>query len=222
MAKFIHAKTLTKPEDARPFLGDPEKHWKAGRSAMELATSWIGSGGIPATVADALASTPGYKDSRLVLGSLEHETALPGGGRPSQTDLLALVASGGALAVIGVEGKVSETFGPRIAEWNDGSPGKTKRWAFLRETLQYGGDDGTLRYQLFHRTASAVLEARSFGAARAMMLVHSFCPDATGFADFSRFADALGLKAGLNGVTDAVELGDVELRLAWVSDKPMC
>lgn len=221
MAKFIHAKTLNKPEDARPFLGDPEKHWKAGRSAMELATSWIGSGGVPEAVAGVLNTAPGYEDALLVLGSLEHETALPGGGRPSQTDLLALVVSGGGLAVIGVEGKVTETFGPLVAEWNDGSPGKSKRLAFLLETLGYGGGDGTLRYQLFHRTVSAVLEARSFGAHRAMMLVHSFCPYATGFTDFARFAEALGLKAAPNTVTEALDLGDVELRLAWVADKPL-
>lgn len=35
---------------------------------------------------------------------------------------------------------------------------------------------GELRYQLFHRTAVAVLEARQYRAEKAVLMVHSFCP----------------------------------------------
>jgi len=51
-----------------------------------------------------------------------------------------------------------------------------------------------LRYQLFHRSASALLEADRYHADTALLLVHSFSPDDAGFADFAAFLRALGIE----------------------------
>ena len=57
-----------------------------------------------------------------------------------------------------VEGKVNESFGPTLDEWQaDASPGKDKRFRFLLRTLCSAAvPDGGIRYQFLHRSASAI------------------------------------------------------------------
>ena len=50
-----------------------------------------------------------------------------------------------------------------------------------------------LRYQLFHRSASALLEAQRYDASTALLLVHSFSSAKAGFADYAAFLRALGI-----------------------------
>ena len=50
-----------------------------------------------------------------------------------------------------------------------------------------------IRYQLLHRTASAILEAQRFGTRYALTIIRSSCPDSSGFADFEQFAKLLGV-----------------------------
>jgi len=53
--------------------------------------------------------------------------------------------------------------------------------------------DSTLRYQLLHRTVSAVLEAQLHGAVAAVVLVHAFGREAAdNLSDFSEFLTELG------------------------------
>src|SRR5438045_3818176 len=97
-----------------------------------------------------------------------------------------------------VEAKAGEGFDRTIAEWlADAKPtsGKPVRLAQLKSILGIGPDcPETLRYQLLHRTASAVREAERFGAAAAILLVQSFSSDrdsAEAYATFVRSWDAL-------------------------------
>ncbi len=140
-------------------------------------------------------------------------------GRPSQTDLLALVQLADGYGVIAVEGKAREPFGPLVADWND-TPGKQARLDDLCKQL--GLDPsvvGSLRYQLLHRTVSALLEARRYGAREALMLVHSFDAADSSLDDYQEFAAALGLTdAAPNAITDSTLRGDVTLRLGWVEE----
>ena len=48
----------------------------------------------------------------------------------------------------------------------------------------------SIRYQLLHRTVSAILTARSFHAGIAVMLVHSFSQNSRWREDFEAFAEA--------------------------------
>lgn len=87
-----------------------------------------------------------------------------GGARSSQTDLWALARTAGGLVSIAVEGKVSESFGPSIGDWEkEASSGKRARWEALCSLLEVNRDcDRDVRYQLFHRTAGALIEANAF------------------------------------------------------------
>ena len=123
---FFAGKPLGTVHDARAYLADPIKHWRPEHSALELATSWIGSGGFPPRVAEVLASSSAYEGCKLIEAFFEREVDLGTKGRPSQTDLLALVQLADGYGVIAVEGKAREPFGPIVSEWNDG-PGKHAR-----------------------------------------------------------------------------------------------
>ena len=97
-----------------------------------------------------------------------------------------------------------------------------------------------IRYQLLHRTASALIEAERFCAGHALMLVHSFSQTHEWFEDYARFlrllkngvrAEALTPDGGSGALTPdggsgaltpgnihhAGRRGDVELYLGWVT-----
>lgn len=201
------------------------EHWKPGGSAYELARSWELAHGFPPAIRAVLATArdPAVHALEPLLGIPEHRVALAGGSRASQSDLFVLGRAGdGELAAIAVEGKVGEPFGPLVAEWiADGSEGKHDRLDQLCALLGLDRSaTGRLRYQLLHRTASAVLEAQRFGASRAILLVHSFHPSAKHFTDFRVFARALGVDVGRDEVTMAPKLADPRLLLGWISDEP--
>jgi hypothetical protein len=212
-------KPLGTPHDARAYLADPIRHWRPDHSALELAKTWIGATGIPPSVASVLATCPIYAKCRLIEGFFEREVDLGTRGRPSQTDLLALVALTDGYGVIAVEGKTQETFGPIVSEWND-SNGKQARLDDLCGRLELDPSMvGSLRYQLLHRTVSALLEARRYGAAEALMLVHSFDPKISSLGDYQSFATALGVgEAQPNGITRERTLVGIALRLGWVAE----
>jgi hypothetical protein len=177
----------------RERLAEPTLHWKRGASAMELAIAWELAArtprGLPESVARVIDAHPATKDASLLFGFPEHQVQLAGGSRPSQTDLWAVLRSDSGLVSLAVEGKAREPFGPTIDEWlRDATAGKRVRLAALRETLGVESlESSELRYQLFHRAASAVLEACRIGAQTAVLLVQSFHPASTAWADFQGF-----------------------------------
>ena len=123
-----------------------------------------------------------------------------------------------------VEEKVREPFGDQIAEWLAGSPsgsGKHGRLTGLRETLGLDTKDvASLRYQLLHRTASAIYEAKRYRAGVAVMMVHSFDPHDTGIADFKAFASAMGFeRAQATRTVGPVRCEGVDLYMGWTADR---
>src|SRR5215468_8940007 len=122
MAHFHIA--IEKPVEIVPRLGKQELHWKEGRSAYELATTWMRAGGIPKAIRTVLEQAPEWRGAELLEAVFERETSLPRQGRPSQTDLLGIVRLKDGNAILGVEGKVDEPFGRAVADWLDGEPDK--------------------------------------------------------------------------------------------------
>ena len=200
------------------FLAEPVKQWRTGYSARTLAYSWQEAEGFPSEVREALSASEPFVGIKLLLALPEHQVPLPGGSRPSQNDIWVLARAGTGLVSIAVEGKVAEPFGPTLAEWLDGgSAGKTARLAFLRNELGLPETvPGSVRYQLLHRTASAIIEAKRFGASHAVMLVHSFSQSHLWFEDYSAFAALLGAKVEINRITSVGQRGGVHLHLGWV------
>ena len=237
---------IEKPEEIIPRLGKPDLHWKKGRSAFELSTTWMQAKGFPPSVKAVLDKADEWLGAELLEGLFERGTKLSGMGGSSQTDLLGIVALKDGNAILGVEGKVDESFGELVGEWRKGVPvegpredsaakakrerskkNRATRLAALCTLLDVDlCDVDGLYYQLFHRTCAAIYEAKRFGYQRAVMLVHSFAEPSgpsnlpACFEEFSAFANAVGLPVvSPNSISSAKSCGGIELRLAWVSDK---
>ena len=140
----------------------------------------------------------------------------------SQSDLFALVRLTDATVACTIEGKVEETFGPTVEEWFVSPwPGKEARLAFLCDTLGLKRPlpDG-IRYQLLHRTVSAILEARRFKTDAAAMIVHSFSPTQSWRDDFEAFLDLLGTEFHPGGLSRIELPTGMPLRLGWACGDP--
>jgi hypothetical protein len=208
------------PKDWQRLLADPVKHWRTGYSAKALAYAWEAADGLPREVVAAFARSP-FPEMRapeLLLAIPEYRTDLPGGRRPSQSDLFVLARARARLVAMAVEGKVNEEFGPLVAEWrSQASRGKQERWTFIASLLHLKGlSADRLRYQLLHRMASAVLEARRFGAQDAVLLVHSFSADAAWYGDYAAFVEFLGGVPRKGALVPVQPLGELRVHAAWV------
>jgi hypothetical protein len=213
-------------DDWRQFLADPEKQWRKGYSARELAECWQSAPGFPESFQALLsgAEDPVLRKIDLLFAIPEHKVDLPGGGRASQNDLFVLgKASDGELVSIMVEGKVGEPFGETLETWLvNASPGKRARLKFLCETLGLSQEPpGHIRYQLFHRTVSAILEARRFNARYAMMIVHSFSPEKAWFPDYAAFLELFGVSAGPGQLLELPGVPTLRLFAGWVTEESL-
>lgn len=206
-------------EDWRKLLAEPDKHWRTGYSARSLAYCWEEASGIPREVMSVLSQIPDFKELEPLVVIPEHQVPLPGGVRPSQNDCWVLARTSNDLVSIAVEGKVAESFGPTVGEWlKEASPGKSERLSFLCSQLGLDAPPAEhIRYQLLHRTASAVIEAKRFHSMHAIMIVHSFSETADWLDDYKEFAALFGAQAALDKITAVGQPGGVNLYLAWVS-----
>ncbi|MCH8060884.1 MAG: hypothetical protein IH861_00090 [Chloroflexi bacterium] len=210
------------PEDWKQLLADPQLHWKKGYSARTLAYCWEEDNeDFPVCVRRVFEASGIrlFERAELLLAFPEYKVHLPGGSRPSQNDIFVLGKGEGELISITIEGKVSEPFGPTVEEWNkNGSPGKQQRLAFLLNLLGLKKKDvDGVRYQLMHRTASALIEAQKFNAKNAMMLVHSFSQSDKWIEDYRRFVELFGLEVGgADEIVGPRHLHGVDLYFGWV------
>jgi hypothetical protein len=197
-------------------LADPVKHWKTGYSARALAYCWESAMYFPAEIIKLFKGTA-IEGAKLLLGIPEHKVTLPGGIRQSQNDLFVLAKVGSELVSIAIEGKVSEPFGPTIGEWmKDASKGKSIRLDYLKQQLGLTSEiDPNIRYQLLHRTASAVIEAKRFNASKAVMIVHSFSQENLWFEDYAAFLALYGKSAEAGELISVAAIDGVELYIGW-------
>jgi len=192
-------------EDWKRLLASPDKQWRIGFSARSLAQCWESAQGFPPEVRQLFSQSqvPSFRQVELLLAIPEHQVSMPPhSGHPSQNDLFALGRAGdGQLIAITVEGKVSEPFGPTLGEWNaEASHGRTERLTFIQEQLGLTGElPAHIRYQLLHRTASALSEAERFSARNAAMIVHSFNQDDLWFDEYARFVALFGAQVASPG-----------------------
>jgi hypothetical protein len=212
---------LEKPEDVIRFLAEAT-HWKIGRSAYEAAQSWFAAQGLPEAIRDLIETDAVFSGAVLLKAVFEKQTPLGTPGKPSQTDVLAVLQTRSGPALLGIEAKVDEPFGEVVSEWNDHTPGKERRLRDLMDRLGLAGGASVLRYQLLHRTVATLIEAEQHGAENAAMVVQSFSPHdiRAGFADFQRFAKALGIPVDEPGRLSApLVRGGIWLRLGWAQER---
>ncbi len=191
---------------ASPQGGD--KQWKDGRSAKELAKAWFAPK-VPRELGRLFES---HKLTRgLVVESAiaELTTELDDfPGEPRHHDLVLLCRSGKVRALVGVEAKADEEFGPVIQEElkrvkKSGRHSNLPQRVHQLSQAIFGRsvDDaiGRLRYQLLHGLAGTLIEARSRSCDVAVFVVHEFISDNKtqqqkidrNVRDFERFVQAL-------------------------------
>lgn len=205
----------------KELLADPEKHWKPGYSAYELAYSWEDANNLPACVEKAFkgSNIPLFQNVKVLYGFPEYPVSLPGRGKSSQNDLYVLAKANDEFLTIMVEGKVSEEFDVKVEDWiRDSSEGKKNRLNYLVGLLNLEEKDILqIRYQLLHRAASAVKEAIDVNAKNAMMLIHSFSEEGKWFNDYAHFVNLFNLDPKKDGVVGPVAVSGVNLYFGWVT-----
>ncbi len=211
------------PESWKCLLSEPEKHWRPGFSAMSTALSWERANGIPDEIASLFrnAIDPSLRDAELNIAIPEYKVGLAGGSRPSQNDVFALLTCTGGLIAIMVEGKAREHFDETLLNWKKRtSPkGAEARLADIADhiglTMQIPEH---IRYQLLHRTASAVIEANRFHAPHTAMVVQSFVADDSEnhYNDFCEFIELYGKAAVKNQLIELTTVRTCRLFAGWV------
>ena len=128
---------------------------------------------------------------------------------------------------LAVEAKAGESFADQVSGWlkkvEKGSD-KPKRLDSLRKILGIADKDvSDLRYQLLHRTASALIEAERVGAKYAAMIVQSFSNEKRRadpkeqLGDFRTFGETLGVSVDENRLVLVPNRASTQLYLGWVT-----
>ena len=121
-----------------------EYHWRAGRSAMELARAWFTSPVpiCPPEVKSLWESHPVTAGVALTEG-WEYVTPLPERGEGRNHDLLLVGCRDGCGVVVSVEAKVDERFGDRIgAYWHRARESKYRTRAPERSSRPHAPNPG--------------------------------------------------------------------------------
>jgi hypothetical protein len=206
----------TGPADWQCFLAEPTKQWRTGFSAKTLAYCWGSAAGLPPEIASML--QPHGGNPELLLAIPEYKVPLVGASRgDSQNDVFALARAGDTTFAITVEGKVAEPFGERLGDWlKNASDGKRQRLASICDLLGLNLPlPDNIYYQLLHRTASAVIEARRFKTDAAAMIVHSFSPKKIWFDEFVRFASLFSAAIDVNELIAVRPNAQPPLYIGW-------
>ena len=209
------------PDDWQCFLADPTKQWQTGFSAKTLAHCWEAASqksasGLPNEIASML--QPHGGNVELLLAIPEHKVPLPGASLgASQNDVFALARAGDLTFAITVEGKVLEAFGESLRDWlRNASDGKRKRLSFICKLLGLEQPlPDRIHYQLLHRAASAVIEARRFKTDAAAMIVHSFSPERSCFDAFRQFGSLFGVTMEVNELIAVRPNAKPPLYIGW-------
>lgn len=186
------------------------KHWKEGRSAMELARAWTSVSG-PAALQHLLNMHPATAHPQFVQAVAEAQVAFddqPGGRR--NHDLLVKGVCAGGPTVVGVEAKADETYGQTVNAYHKAAHAKaahakaaggkptnapqrlTGLLADLADTsLDRSPELGALRYQLLSGLAGTLAAAKP--GEQAVFVVHEFVTGETRKAKRKRNHDALAL-----------------------------
>jgi hypothetical protein len=220
--------------DWRSRLADPVKQWRRGFSAFEAAVAWECArdtdSGIPPTIIGLLNQRSEFADAKMIVGIVEHKVSLSFGKHPSQNDVWALVKVGKDLLSLAVEAKAGESFAELVSVWlktKEKDSDKDSRLDYVLTKLGIPRKDvSDVRYQLLHRTASALIEADRVGARYAAMIIQSFNnphrksdPKAQ-LQDFRVFGEKLGATVEENRLVLVPNRKGIQLYLGWVTCEP--
>ncbi len=215
-------------------LANPNLHWKHGASAMETAISWelAANGkpgvrtvsGLPAPI-ERLFEGNGYGEPKLLTAVAEHKVDLAGGNTPSQCDVWAIVKTSVGLLSLTIEAKANEKFDEILEQWlrsgtsERSQENRDRRWEDIRSHLPPSNSYSQVRYQLLHRCAAAVKEARRCGFAHAAFIVQAFDTPDERFQDYVVFCNALNILAA-RGSMATTSVNSIDLSIGWADCQP--
>lgn len=191
---------------------------------MTAAASWEASeGALPPELATTLSSfkSAHLTDLKLLLARPEWEVSLEGGETTSNTDVLAICRNAEGLCIVAVEAKVHEDFGPLVGQKRaEASSGQAARLTYLEGLFCVERFDDGLRYQLVHRTASALLTAQEFHAGSAVMMVQAWDAPSPRRKEFEAFCLAIRGKQLAPLVYEVPHFQRPKLFVAWCDGDP--
>ena len=207
----------------RERLANPGTQWRRRYSALEAAVSWESASstesGLPTPILNLLEHA--YGNPKLLLAIAEHKVPLPGGNADSQNDLWGLVKTATCIVSVTIEAKARESFGNEtLAAWlrdPEAPPANRQtRWQYICDHLPPVQEGAYLpvAYQLLHRCASAVIEAKRFGLKHAACIIQAFETPLNRFEEFSQFCEVIGIQVPRGGIANAI-VGDVVLGIGW-------
>ena len=208
----------------RERLANPDRQWKRTFSAFETAVSWElaskSKSGIPPSI-EKLFRESNYGEPLLMFAVAEHKVDLPGGQAASQCDLWATVKTLVGMLSLTVEAKASEAFGDETLEkWlvsggtDESKSNRNQRWDYICSHLPESDSFFQVRYQILHRCAAAVIEAKRFGFQYAAFVVQAFNAPAKSFQDYASFCQALKIPAA-RGSMATTSVNGISLGIGW-------
>ncbi len=214
----------------RERLAHPDRQWKRRFSAFEAAVSWErashSKSGLPVEI-QQLFSTEYFGEVSLLLGIAEHQVPLPAGRAQSQCDLWAILTSTKVGQIsLAVEAKANEAFGDEnLNDWfvsgksEQSRINRQKRWQYIADHLPSSNSYHSIRYQLLHRCAASVIEAKRFVCKHACLIVQAFHSPSQSFDEYKHFCTALNIPA-TRGQMHMTQVGEIALHIGW-ADSPM-
>jgi hypothetical protein len=160
--------------------------WKDYRSAKELAQAWFRPS-IPEELRRLLESRSEFQGFTVGKAIPEYQIRLDSfGGEPCNADLLIVGRCADGPAIISIEAKADEEFGPLVGAYYDEKKCTRSKVPdridlLLQAMFGCGLDERLrlLRYQLLHSAAATLIEAKKRKAKRAAFIVHEFLSSKT-------------------------------------------
>jgi hypothetical protein len=206
-------------------LADPDTQWVRTKAAFETAVFWecgaMQPRGLHPHLIALLEQEQSLEGCELIASFPGHRVHLPDGIPASQTDVWAVVRTYVGLVSLAIEGRAGEGFAETVGEWRkDALAEKDTRMAFLCDQLGLTKPPtDEIRYQLLHRTVSALLEAERVDAAIAAMIIVSFTDDPRSKDDFGVFTSCLGGPVSPGQIRRMPSVQHRPLFLGWLDAK---
>jgi hypothetical protein len=212
----------------RERLAQPDSQWRRRFSAFETAVSWEKASsqptGLPESI-NQLFQGSVFGEATLLLAIAEHKVPLVGGAADSQCDVWALLSTASGRLSLAVEAKANEPFGEgnqSLQDWlvagdsERSHRNREDRWKHIAEHLPAAAAQAysLVPYQLLHRCAAAVIEARRFGLPNAAFVVQAFNSPAESFEAYFRFCRAVSLNPE-RGRMCVTSVGEIRLGIGW-------
>ena len=216
-------------EDWRIRLANPTRQWVRERSAFEAAVCWELAqrlpAGLPENISNVLIEAK-YLEPVLLIGAAEHKVVLDGSGGDSQCDFWALLQTSNGQVSLSVEAKADEKFGTghqSLQKWLKAGTSKNSpanrlaRWEHLKRVLPEvpGQNYHTVAYQILHRCAAAIIEAKRFKLTHAVFIVQAFGAPDSSYEEFKKFCEAIGVASEKHQLHTTDARG-IQLGVAWI------